>query len=121
MQTVTNKVVLHESEGLAGRLPGGDTLERVVHHEIKELGQHVLACTVTYRLPPNARSVPGASEDAADPSLQTFRKFYKFAVGSAWFRSCFETKRRFLLGNQSSVSENKSSHSQGTFCAALSS
>jgi len=86
MQTVSNKVVLYETEGLAGNsLAGGDTLERVVHHEIKELGQHVLACTVTYRLPPNARSVPGASEDAADPSLQTFRKFYKFAVSSTWF------------------------------------
>lgn len=80
MQTVTNKVVLYEAEALADSLPGGDTLERVVHHEIKELGQHVLACTVTYRLPPNARSVPGASEDVTDPSLQTFRKFYKFAV-----------------------------------------
>jgi len=85
MQTVTNKVVLYETEGLADRLLGGDTLERVVHHEIKELGQHVLACTVTYRLPPNARPVPGASEDVTDSSLQTFRKFYKFAVSSTWF------------------------------------
>ncbi|KDR81384.1 hypothetical protein GALMADRAFT_134829 [Galerina marginata CBS 339.88] len=80
MQTVTTKVVLYETDGLGGMLSGGDTLEHIVHHEIKELGQHVLACTVTYRLPPNSRSVPGASEDAADPSLQTFRKFYKFAV-----------------------------------------
>lgn len=82
MQTVTTKVVLFEMEveGAGNMLRGGDTIERVVHHEIKELGQHVLACTVTYRLPPNSRSVPGASEDAADPSLQTFRKFYKFAV-----------------------------------------
>ncbi|PPQ63169.1 hypothetical protein CVT24_005714 [Panaeolus cyanescens] len=81
MQTVTNKVTLYETDKTTGdMLGGGDTLEHVVHHEIKELGQHVLACTVTYRLPPNARSVPGASEDADDPSLQTFRKFYKFAV-----------------------------------------
>ncbi|TFK42800.1 hypothetical protein BDQ12DRAFT_710033 [Crucibulum laeve] len=78
MQTVTAKVVLSESAGQ--QLAPGDTLESVVHHEIKELGQHVLACTVTYRLPPNARSVPGASEDSNDPGLLTFRKFYKFAV-----------------------------------------
>ncbi|CAA7267990.1 unnamed protein product [Cyclocybe aegerita] len=80
MQTVTTKVVLHEMDGTGASLDGGDTLERVVHHEIKELGQHVLACTVTYRLPPNTRPVPGAAEDAGDPRLQTFRKFYKFAV-----------------------------------------
>ena len=88
MQTVTTKVVLFEMEveGAGNMLRGGDTIERVVHHEIKELGQHVLACTVTYRLTPNSRSVPGASEDAGDPSLQTFRKFYKFAVRChRWF------------------------------------
>jgi len=80
MQTVTTKVTLHETDSVGEHLAGGDTLEHVVHHEIKELGQHVLACTVTYRLPPNSRSVPGAAEDASDPTLQTFRKFYKFAV-----------------------------------------
>ncbi|KAJ3501756.1 hypothetical protein NLJ89_g9199 [Agrocybe chaxingu] len=61
MQTVTTKVVLHEMDGTGASLDGGDTLERVVHHEIKEL-------------------VPGAGEDAGDARLQTFRKFYKFAV-----------------------------------------
>lgn len=79
MQTATTKVTLYESEG-ANTVSPSDTLERIVHHEIKELGQHVLACTVTYRLPPHSRPVPGAAEDASDPSLQTFRKFYKFAV-----------------------------------------
>jgi hypothetical protein len=82
MQTITAKVALSEMEdGKAGRmLVAGGTLENVVHHEIKELGQHVLACAVTYRLPPNARPIPGAGEDTNDPSLVTFRKFYKFAV-----------------------------------------
>ncbi|KAJ7771797.1 hypothetical protein B0H16DRAFT_196241 [Mycena metata] len=80
MQTVTSKVVLAEFGGSDARLGVGDTLENVVHHEIKELGQHVLACTVTYRLPPGSRSAPGPAEDANDPTLQTFRKFYKFAV-----------------------------------------
>lgn len=82
MQTITTKVTLSEiDDSKSGQVLGaGDTLESVVHHEIKELGQHVLACTVTYRLPPNARPIPGAGEDANDPTLVTFRKFYKFAV-----------------------------------------
>ncbi|KAF9001975.1 hypothetical protein BDQ17DRAFT_1357845 [Cyathus striatus] len=80
MQTATSKVILLETEGPGHSLIPGDTLENVVSHEIKELGQHVLACVVTYRLPPNARAVPGASEDPHDPNLLTFRKFYKFLV-----------------------------------------
>ncbi|KZP05758.1 DUF974-domain-containing protein [Athelia psychrophila] len=80
MQTVTSKVPLAELGGWNHTLLVGDTLENVIHHEIKELGQHVLACTVTYRLPPNARHAPGPAEDVSDPTLQTFRKFYKFAV-----------------------------------------
>ena len=80
MQTATSKMVLYEMDGLGKNLAGGDALQHTVHHEIKELGQHVLACTVTYRLPQNARAIAGASEDANDPSLQTFRKFYNFAV-----------------------------------------
>lgn len=111
MQTVTTKVVLFEMEGASTMLSGGDTLERVVHHEIKELGQHVLACTVTYRLPPNSRSVPGASEDATDPSLQTFRKFYKFAVRNHivllnTYQSCVRT------GSKSALCEDQSAFSQ---------
>jgi hypothetical protein len=81
MQTVTAKAILYEMDGSDNYLAAGDTLEHIVHHEIKELGQHVLACTITYRLPPNSRSIQGASEDVNDPNLQTFRKFYKFAVG----------------------------------------
>ena len=81
MQTVTAKVILYEMDGSSNHLAAGDTLEHIVYHEIKELGQHVLACTVTYRLPPSSRSIQGASEDTNDPSLQTFRKFYKFVVG----------------------------------------
>ncbi|KAF9452824.1 DUF974-domain-containing protein [Macrolepiota fuliginosa MF-IS2] len=81
MQTVTSKTLLFQTSEPEGRtLALGDTLECIVSHEIKELGQHVLACTVTYRLPPNIRPMPGASEDPHDPGLQTFRKFYKFIV-----------------------------------------
>ncbi|GLB35170.1 putative protein of unknown function (DUF974) [Lyophyllum shimeji] len=80
MQTATTKVVLAEYGGPENKLAARDTYETVVHHEIKELGQHVLACAVTYRLPPNARPPVGSGEHPDDPSLQTFRKFYKFAV-----------------------------------------
>jgi hypothetical protein len=81
MQTATSKVVLAEIGGKSRKLAVGDTMENVVNHEIKELGQHVLACSVSYRLPPGVRNSPGPAEDPSDPSLQTFRKFYKFAVG----------------------------------------
>ena len=81
MQTATTKATLAEFGGPAFRLAAGDTLENVVHHEIKELGQHVLACTVSYRLPPGQR-VTHASSDGQDPSIQSFRKFYKFAVSA---------------------------------------
>jgi trafficking protein particle complex subunit 13 len=72
MQTVTSKVLLAEFGGSEYRLAAGDALETVVHHEIKELGQHVLACTVSYN------QVNASADD--DAKVQTFRKFYKFAV-----------------------------------------
>ncbi|KAI9466032.1 DUF974-domain-containing protein [Lactarius psammicola] len=72
MQTATSKVLLADLGGPTLSLVAGDTLEAMVHHEIKELGQHVLACTVV---------VPAPSRgDEDDAGLQTFRKFYKFAV-----------------------------------------
>ncbi|KAF4604062.1 hypothetical protein EYR40_001245 [Pleurotus pulmonarius] len=82
MQTANTKVVLAEFGGPDSRLIPGDTLENVVSHEIKELGQHVLGCTVSYRVPPNVRHPPGSAEDPNDPNLQTFRKFYKFAASN---------------------------------------
>lgn len=80
MQTATSKVVLAEFGGPEHTLSARDTFECVINHEIKELGQHVLACCVTYRLPPNAHRPQGAEQNIEDPFLQTFRKFYKFAV-----------------------------------------
>lgn len=80
MQTATAKVVLAEYGGSDHKLASGKTFENVVHHEIKELGQHVLACIITYRQPPYSRPSSGLRENLEDPSLQTFRKFYKFAV-----------------------------------------
>lgn len=81
MQTATTKVLLAEIGGPTQSLAAGDTLEIVVNHEIKELGQHVLACTVTYQLPPGSRTPPPPVEGSnVDQNVQTFRKFYKFAV-----------------------------------------
>ena len=114
MQTVTAKAILYEMDGSDNYLAAGDTLEHIVHHEIKELGQHVLACAITYRLPPNSRSIEGASEDMNDPNLQTFRKFYKFAVGG-WtdtkqsftlIFALYGASFHFIIGYKSSVGEN---------------
>lgn len=74
MQSTTAKVVLAEVGGPEHRLDAMDTMEGVVHYEIKELGQHVLACTVSYHLPESMRQERQAEQ------LQTFRKFYKFQV-----------------------------------------
>ena len=88
MQTSANKVLLADIGGPTLSLVAGDTLEAMVHHEIKELGQHVLACTVSYQLPHGVRrpaasaattGAPGA-DTGEENGLQTFRKFYKFAV-----------------------------------------
>ena len=88
MQTAASKVLLADIGGPTLSLVAGDTLESTVHHEIKELGQHVLACTVSYQLPPGARrpatsaatTALGGVDTGDDNELQTFRKFYKFAV-----------------------------------------
>ena len=88
MQTASSKVVLEEAtagggaqgEDKSGTLAAGDSLELCVAAEIKELGQHVLACTVTYRTPPGMRPATSGGGNLDDPFLQTIRKFYKFMV-----------------------------------------
>jgi trafficking protein particle complex subunit 13 len=80
MQTASSKVVLAEHGGPAYQIASGGTFETIVTHEIKELGQHVLACTVTYQLPLNLHSSLASIENTDNVGLQTFRKFYKFAV-----------------------------------------
>ncbi|KAG0706365.1 DUF974-domain-containing protein [Suillus ampliporus] len=77
IQTANSKVLLAELGGPTFKLAVGDSLEYVAHHEVKELGHHVLACIVSYHLPPSYRHAPGASEVSNEA---TFRKFYKFAV-----------------------------------------
>jgi len=75
MQTNTAKIVLAEVGGPEHRLTAADSMEDVVHYEIKELGQHVLACTVSYNVPEHIRR----ERPQLEPVL-TFRKFYKFQV-----------------------------------------
>jgi hypothetical protein len=119
MQTISTKVTLAEFGGPDFTLLGGRTLENVVSHEIKELGQHVLACTVQYRLPPNARPPPSSGQDSDDPTLQSFRKFYKFAV-RRYFHTIAKELTCLTIGYQSSVRENKSTCPAITFCSTIS-
>ncbi|KAG6820788.1 hypothetical protein H0H93_011553 [Arthromyces matolae] len=83
IQTATTKVVLAHYGGPDHIIRARNTFETIVHHEIKELGQHVLACAITYRVPAHLRQSSAygeKDENNVDPSVQTFRKFYKFAV-----------------------------------------
>ena len=82
MQTVSSKTLLAEFGGPEQRLGVGESLERIVSHEIKELGQHVLGCIVSYRVPLGFRQSLPPKSDSLDSSVQTFRKFYKFAVST---------------------------------------
>ncbi|KAF8303081.1 hypothetical protein DL93DRAFT_2090440 [Clavulina sp. PMI_390] len=85
MQTTTTK---HTIGGIDLPSSGPDSVlnpaafvQTVVHHEIKELGQHVLACIVSYRIPSTiANTFPVPPENPADPTMRTMRKFYKFMV-----------------------------------------
>jgi len=86
MQTANAKVLLAEVGGADGKVAVGDSLEVIVYHEVKELGQHVLACTVNYRLPNGFRHAPGSAEGTNDPALQGFCKYYKFVVSVYYIR-----------------------------------
>ncbi|KAG8891072.1 hypothetical protein FRB98_000081 [Tulasnella sp. 332] len=59
-----------------------EALEGVISHEIKELNQHVLACTVSYLLPDSLlhNHNTGPPENPDRPNLRVFRKYYKFTV-----------------------------------------
>ncbi|KAG9122718.1 hypothetical protein FRC07_000775 [Ceratobasidium sp. 392] len=82
IQTASSKVVLGQIGGIDSRLQPNEMLQLVVSHEIKELGQHVLACTVSYHVPPALRNSTVPPEDPANPTLRTIRKFYKFMVSN---------------------------------------
>ncbi|KAJ3341505.1 hypothetical protein HDU93_004664 [Gonapodya sp. JEL0774] len=65
-----------------GDLPAHLNSEHVVHHEIKELGTHILVCSVHYT--PNSSLSPSLSSSQNPPTLdrRSFRKFYKFQVSN---------------------------------------
>lgn len=84
MQTSTAKVAIGGTGGDATALRPATFVETIVHHEIKELGQHVLACTLSYRIPAAlVNSYPTPPDDPADPTLRLLRKYYKFMVRGA--------------------------------------
>eukprot|EP00095_Tigriopus_kingsejongensis_P005454 maker-scaffold224_size251237-snap-gene-1.50 protein:Tk05454 transcript:maker-scaffold224_size251237-snap-gene-1.50-mRNA-1 annotation:"hypothetical protein L798_11742" len=72
LQTSTQRIPLfpgasseHPPASLENFL-SGHSFDYVLHHEVKELGAHILACEVTYILPGRER--------------RSFRKFFKFQV-----------------------------------------
>ena len=82
MQTATAKLPIGSAD--SETLTPSSSIQTIVHHEIKELGQHVLGCTVSYRLPPAlVGSYPVPPENPDDPTLRVLRKFYKFMVSDS--------------------------------------
>lgn len=68
IQTTTQRIVLYDNaDSPYPNLITHQTIEFVLSHEIKELGVHILVCTLSYQ-------GPGGVE------RKTFRKFYKFQV-----------------------------------------
>lgn len=98
-----------ELGGPGFKLAIGDSLEYVAHHEVKELGHHVLACIVSYHLPPSYRQSSGAN----DPSNEaTFSKFYKFAVCIVFNRTSgdLNISTENALGYQPSFCKDKGTY-----------
>jgi len=58
----TTDVASHSRDSLAP----GSTIDQVIHHEVKELGTHILVCEVTYT--------------SHQSDKMNFRKFFKFQV-----------------------------------------
>lgn len=119
MQTASSKILLAEFGASTQRLAVGQSLEKVVSHEIKELGQHVLGCIVSYRMPPGMRPPPGQPTDAQDPSVQSFRKFYKFAVSTLCPVECKHRMLERYLGYQPPLREDQSSSAPLAYCSSI--
>ncbi|KAF8337622.1 uncharacterized protein EI90DRAFT_3043622 [Cantharellus anzutake] len=81
IQSTSNKAAIGETGSESSVLKAGGFMECKVQVEMKELGQHVLACTLTYRIPGFiATTYPVPPDDPSDPTLRTLRKYYKFMV-----------------------------------------
>ncbi|XP_075226678.1 trafficking protein particle complex subunit 13 isoform X2 [Lycorma delicatula] len=70
LQTSSLRIPLcgHQSDSTARDLEPGQTLDEVIHHEVKEIGTHILVCEVTY------------SPLTLTSNRMSFRKFFKFQV-----------------------------------------
>lgn len=68
LQTTSQRIPLsgHQMESVAAELHPQDTLDDVIHHEVKEVGTHILVCEVSYMSPTQTQL--------------SFRKFFKFEV-----------------------------------------
>lgn len=103
MQTASAKVAIggtgsNDPSNPASVLRPSKFVETVVKHEIKELGQHVLACTLSYRIPAVlVHSYPIPPDDPADPTLRILRKYYKFMVSFLGFISMLVCMRARLF------------------------
>lgn len=68
LQTGTQKIMLtgRDDEVAVPELKPNDSVDEVIHHEVKEIGTHILVCTVSY------------ATQTSDKLY--FRKFFKFQV-----------------------------------------
>ncbi|XP_074094942.1 trafficking protein particle complex subunit 13 [Cotesia typhae] len=68
LQTSTQTIQLSNKNVNIEELAPDNTIDEVIHHEVKEIGTHILVCEVSY-----VSIVVGAAP-------QSFRKFFKFQV-----------------------------------------
>ncbi|PWZ03642.1 IDO-domain-containing protein [Testicularia cyperi] len=61
-------------------LPSNGAMETTAAYDIKDLGAHVLVCTVGYKMPVLAPATAGSPDRETIWQERSFRKFYKFSV-----------------------------------------
>jgi hypothetical protein len=70
LQTSSQKFSLTDNKTMS-LMKTGDTIDIIMNHEIKEMGKHMLICTLTY-------SVPSSALPNSDPIF--LERFFKFQV-----------------------------------------
>ncbi|KAI9749814.1 MAG: hypothetical protein M4579_006728, partial [Chaenotheca gracillima] len=84
MQTPTQALALELGESSGDpdsmSLATEQSIQKIVHYDLKEEGNHVLAVTVTYTEPPKSAGHESETEPqaAASGRVRTFRKLYQF-------------------------------------------
>jgi len=68
LQTATQKFTISDQKTMS-MMKTGDTIDIVMHHEVKEMGKHMLICTLSYSVPNSATTDPVVLE-----------RFFKFQV-----------------------------------------